>query len=85
MSTCSSCGKIEFGGRAFGGAVAGAVDGAVHRGGGADGFEDVDLAAFGPVVGFVILAEEPEGGPDAFAAGELDAGFEAAILLGEVA
>ena len=79
-----ACGEVEFGGGAFGAAVAGAVDGAVHRVGRADGFEDVDLAAVGPVVGFVVVAEEPEGGPDAFADGELDAGFEAAVFLGEV-
>ena len=71
-------------GDAFGAAVAGAVEGAVHGVGCADGLEDVDLAAVGPVVGLVVVAEQPEGGPDAFADGELDAGFEAAVVLGEV-
>ncbi len=38
----------------------------------------------GQVVGFVVVAEKPEGGPDAFAGGELDAGFEASVFLREV-
>ena len=32
----------------------------------------------------MVVAEEPEGWPDAFAGGELDAGFEAAVFLREV-
>ncbi len=31
----------------------------------------------------MVVAEEPEGGPDTFACGELDAGLESAIFLGE--
>lgn len=51
---------------------------------GADGLEDVDFAAVGPMIAFVIVAEEPEGWPDAFAGRQLDAGFEASIFLREV-
>ena len=77
-------GQWEFGGDAFAAAVAGAVDGAVHGVGRADGFEDVDLAALWPVGGLMVVAEQPEGGPDAFADGEFDAGLEASVFLGEV-
>ena len=78
-----SCGEVELGCDAFGGAVAGAMQGAVNDGGFADTFDDVDLAAGRPVGGVVIVAEHPECGPDAFAEGKLDAGFEAAVGLGE--
>ena len=77
-------GEREFFGDAFRAAVAGAVEGAVHGVGRADGFEDVDLATGGPVIGLVIVSEEPEGGPDAFAGGELDASLETSVFLGEV-
>ncbi len=32
----------------------------------------------------MVVAEQPEGGPDAFADGELDAGLDASVFLGEV-
>ena len=52
-------GEDVFGRRALGSAVAGAVDGAVHRVGRADGLEDVDLTAVGPAVVLVVVTEEP--------------------------
>ena len=77
------CGSGEIGGGAVGER---AVDGAVDGGGlFADIFHDVDFAAFGPADGFDVVAEHPEGGPDALALRDFDAGFEAAEGLGEEA
>src|SRR5437764_14030035 len=62
--------------------IAGAVNGAVNQTWFfADIFHDVDLAAGGPA-GFVdVVAEHPEGGPDALSARNLDAGLEAPVGL----
>jgi len=69
-------------------ALAAAVAGAVDGGGGGSGavlldpFDDVLLAAVGPVGGFYIVAEEPEGGPEAGTGFHAQAGFHAAIENG---
>lgn len=59
-------------------------DGAIISG--AVEFKDVDFAAFGPAGGaadfIAVCAEHPEGGPDALAVGELDAGGDFAVLPG---
>ena len=62
------------------------MDGAVDNGGLlADVFHDVDLAALGPADFVYVVAKHPEGGPDALALRDFDAGFEAAEGLCEEA
>ena len=51
----------------------------------ADVFHDVDFAALGPADGGNVFAEHPEGGPHALAFRDFDAGFDAAVGLGEEA
>src|SRR6266576_761865 len=51
----------------------------------ADVLHDVDLAALRPADFADVIAEHPECRPDPLSLGDLDAGFEAPILLGEFA
>src|SRR5262249_33578034 len=74
----------EFCGETMATAVARAVDRAVDRVGRSDGFEDIDLAASGPLFRATLIAEQPEGGPDGFADGELCAGLKAGVFLRKV-
>jgi len=68
-------------------AVAGAVDGGgcCARAVGLHPFDDVLFAAGGPVDGFYVVAEEPEGGPEAGARFHAEAGFYAAVEDGVLA
>jgi hypothetical protein len=50
-----------------------------------DVVHDVDLAAGGPALAVDVRAEHPERGPQALAARDLDAGFEASVRLCEAA
>jgi len=50
-----------------------------------DIFHDVDFAALRPADPFDVIAKHPEGGPDALALRDFDAGFEAAEGLREEA
>lgn len=50
-----------------------------------DGFDDIDFAAGGPGDLIDVFSQHPEGGPDAFARGERDAGFHGAVGKAEVA
>src|SRR5206468_7066519 len=62
------------------GAVQAAVVGARFP---ADVLHDVDLTAAGPADAADVVAEHPEGGPDALAPGQLDTGLEVPVRLGE--
>src|ERR1700744_1814483 len=72
---------------AFAAGVAGAVDGRGGRRGAVllDPLDDVLLAAVGPAGGFVIVAEQPEGRPEAGAGFHAEAGFHAAVEDGVLA
>jgi hypothetical protein len=78
-----TCGRSEVGGGTVGER---AVDGAVNCGRlFTDVLHDVDLAALGPADRVDIIAEHPEGGPDALAFGDFDARLETSESLGEEA
>ena len=50
-----------------------------------DVFHDVDFAALGPAGGRDVVAQHPESRPHSLPCGDFDAGFEAAVGLGEQA